>query len=90
MPTLIRNYVVKELYMELINYLLEVRGSQGPLWENRGKRKRFVASTMWAIPLRLRTHMPFGREGEGLHLPSVPEALNRRHPSFAWTGVFGR
>src|SRR5205823_721040 len=28
-------------------------------------------------PLRLRTRVPHGREGEGLHLPSVPEALNR-------------
>ena len=31
-------------------------------------------------PLRLRTRVPYGREGEGLHLPSVPEALNRACP----------
>src|SRR4029077_20688625 len=28
-------------------------------------------------PFRLRAHVPCGREGEGLHLPPVPEALNR-------------
>src|SRR6202022_179401 len=28
-------------------------------------------------PLRLRTRVPCGREGEGPHLPPVPEALNR-------------
>src|SRR5882724_1358333 len=27
-------------------------------------------------PLRLRTRMPCGCEGEGPHLPSVPEAMN--------------
>jgi len=27
--------------------------------------------------LRLRTRVPYDREGEGLHLPPVPEALNR-------------
>jgi hypothetical protein len=31
-------------------------------------------------PLRLRTFVPCGREGEGLHLPPVPEALNRACP----------
>ena len=31
-------------------------------------------------PLRLRTTVPYGREGEGLHLPSVPDALNRAFP----------
>ena len=28
-------------------------------------------------PLRLRIRVPYAREGEGLHLPPVPEALNR-------------
>src|SRR5262249_47895092 len=27
-------------------------------------------------PLRLRTRVPFDREGEGLHFPPLPEALN--------------
>src|SRR5438046_9892741 len=31
-------------------------------------------------PLRLRTRVSHGREGEGLHLPPVPEALNRACP----------
>ena len=31
-------------------------------------------------PRRLRTIVPCGREGEGLHLPPVPEALNRTRP----------
>jgi len=31
-------------------------------------------------PLRLRTRVPYGREGEGLHLPPVPETLNRACP----------
>jgi hypothetical protein len=31
-------------------------------------------------PLRLRTRVSCGREGEGLHLPPVPEALNRARP----------
>ena len=31
-------------------------------------------------PLRLRKRVPYGREGEGLHLPPVPEALNRACP----------
>jgi hypothetical protein len=35
-------------------------------------------------PLRLRTHVPYGREGEGLHLPSVPEALNRVRPDIKY------
>ena len=30
-------------------------------------------------PLRLRTRVPCGREGEGLHLSSVPDALNHDH-----------
>jgi hypothetical protein len=37
-------------------------------------------------PLRLRTHVPCGREGEGLHLPPVPEALNRACPPIWITG----
>jgi len=31
-------------------------------------------------PLRLRKRVPYGREGEGLHLPPVPDALNRACP----------
>jgi hypothetical protein len=31
-------------------------------------------------PLRLWARVPYGREGEGLHLPPVPEALNRACP----------
>ena len=31
-------------------------------------------------PLRLRTRLPCGREGEGSYLPPVPEALNRTCP----------
>ena len=31
-------------------------------------------------PLRLRKHVPYGREGEGLHLPPVPEALTHAAP----------
>jgi Cytochrome P460 len=31
-------------------------------------------------PLGLRTRVPCGREGEGPHLPPVPEALNQTHP----------
>ena len=31
-------------------------------------------------PLRLRTRVPCGREGEGPHLPPVPETLNRECP----------
>jgi hypothetical protein len=31
-------------------------------------------------PLRLRTRVPCCREGEGLHLPPIPEALNRACP----------
>src|SRR5205823_958765 len=34
-------------------------------------------------PLRLRTRVPYGREGEGLHLPPVPEALNPRAPTLS-------
>ncbi len=29
---------------------------------------------------RLWARVPYGREGEGLHLPPVPEALNRAWP----------
>src|SRR5580765_4809193 len=29
-------------------------------------------------PLRLRSRVPYEGEGEGLHLPPVPEALNRQ------------
>ena len=36
-------------------------------------------------PLGLRTHVPCGREGEGLHLPPVPEALNRGEGGFRWS-----
>jgi hypothetical protein len=35
-------------------------------------------------PLRLRTRVPYGREGEGLHLPPVPEALNRACPDIKY------
>src|ERR1700733_10216631 len=31
-------------------------------------------------PRRLWKHVPYGRESEGLHLPPVPEALNRACP----------
>jgi hypothetical protein len=35
-------------------------------------------------PLRLRKRVPYGREGEGLHLPPVPEALNRACPDIKY------
>jgi hypothetical protein len=35
-------------------------------------------------PLRLRARVPYGREGEGLHLPPVPERLNRACPDIKY------
>jgi hypothetical protein len=35
-------------------------------------------------PLRLWARVPYGREGEGLHLPPVPEALNRVCPDIKY------
>ena len=42
-------------------------------------------------PLRLRTHLPCSRKGEGPHLPPIPEALNcacRRYGGYA--GSYGQ
>ena len=38
-------------------------------------------------PLRLRTRVPCGREGEGPHLPPVPKALNRACPRHGVPGL---
>jgi hypothetical protein len=53
-------------------------------WDTRcSTTKPYRTSTRPIPALRLRTLVPYGREGEGLHLPPVPEALNCAYPALS-------
>jgi hypothetical protein len=51
-------------------------------WDTRYSTMKLHRTSSRPIPkpLRLRARVPYGREGEGLHLPPVREALTREGP----------